>query len=168
MIINFTGDGKGKTSAALGVALRASGWGRRVAIIQFIKGNKAIGEYQAIQKIAGIEIFQYLDDKKLKIGLPEEKHRQTIADIIDHFKNLLAENRFELFILDEINNAVDHKLINDVEIISIIKKYPKIDFILTGRNASKKLLSEADLVTEMKKIKHPFDKNIIAKKGIDY
>jgi cob(I)alamin adenosyltransferase len=168
MIINFTGDGKGKTSAALGIALRASGWGKRVAIIQFIKGNKAIGEYRAIKKIDKIEIFQYLDNINLNIGLPEEKHRRTIPNIINHFKQLLAENRFELFVLDEINNAVDHKLLEDDEILSIIKKYPKIDFILTGRNASKRFLAAADLVTEMKKIKHPFDKNTIAKKGIDY
>lgn len=168
MILVFTGDGKGKTSAALGVALRSSGWGNRVAIIQFIKGNKKIGEWQAIQNIKNIEIFQFLDDSKLYIGRPEEKHRETIADILAKIQDIAESNKYQLIILDEVNNTIKYDLIGVGEIIKILKKYPKIDFILTGRDADPKIIKIADSVTEMKKIKHPFDQKIPAKKGIDY
>lgn len=168
MIIVFTGDGKGKTSAALGVAMRSSGWGNRVAIVQFIKGNKEIGEWQAIQKIDNIEIFQFLDDTKLYISLPEEKHKNTITNILDKIKEISESKQFKLIILDEVNNAIKHGLVRANEIIKILKSYPEIDFILTGRDASAEIIRLADLVTEMKKIKHPFDSKIPAQKGIDY
>lgn len=168
MIIIFTGDGKGKTTAALGVALRSAGWGRRTAILQFIKGNKKVGEWGAIKNIADIDIFQFVDDHKYYIGKPEIKHKESIPVALHQLKLIVKSKKYDLIILDEINNAIDHKLIDVNQIIEIIRNQPKTDFILTGRNASHKLIKVADLVTEMKKIKHPFDSGLLAKKGIDY
>lgn len=168
MIIIFTGDGKGKTSAALGTALRASGWQKRVAILQFIKGNKQTGEWQAIKKLGNIDIFQFLNDHNLYIAEPEQKHRESMNEAIAHLKSILQEEKYDLVILDEINNAIHHQLLDPDQIVTLLKSYPKIDFILTGRNLDRKLLALADTVTEMRKIKHPFDSKTMAKKGIDY
>ncbi len=168
MTIIFTGDGKGKTSAALGVALRSSGWGNKVAVVQFIKGNKEIGEWKAIQKIGGIDIFQYLNDKKLYIANPEKRHRDTMPAVMDDIGRLAESGDYSLVVLDEVNNAINHKLVKVKKIVSILKTYPKTDFILTGRNADPELVKMADMVTEMRNIKHPFDRGVPAKKGIDY
>jgi len=168
MIVIFTGDGKGKTSAALGTALRASGWGYKVAVIQFIKGNKQIGEWQAIQKIDNIDIFQFLNDKKLMIGEPTDAHLDSMTKALAATKAIIESGEYKLIILDEINNAIYHKLVAIDQVISLIKHQPGIDFILTGRKADSKLIDIADTVTEMKKVKHPFDQGKLATKGIDY
>jgi len=168
MVINFTGDGKGKTSAALGIALRASGWGQRVAFLQFIKGYKEVGEIKATKKIDQIEIFQYLDDRQIGIDKPRANHQRSIPRVLKHFREILESKKYDLVVLDEINNAVEYGLLKEESIIPLIKKHSEIDFVLTGRKASRKLLAIADLVTEMRKVKHPFDKKIPAKKGIDF
>jgi len=168
MIIVFTGNGKGKTSASLGIALRASGWGKKVAIIQLIKGYKKIGEWKAIQKISNIEIFQFLDDKNLSISKPTDQHKISMPKAISKINELVDSGEFQIIILDEINNAFHFNLLEVNTIIPILLKHPEIDFIFTGRDAPEELIKMADLVTEMKEIKHPFQKNTPAKKGIDY
>lgn len=168
MIVIFTGDGKGKTSAALGTALRASGWGHKVAIIQFIKGNKEIGEWQAINDIDNIDIFQFLDDEKMMIGKPTNRHLKSMEAALKQTSAIVSSSKYQLIILDEINNAIDHGLVDVGRIIELISSRPDIDFILTGRGLDPKLVQIADTVTEMKKIKHPFDTGKLAKKGIDY
>lgn len=168
IIIIFTGDGKGKTSAALGIAFRASGWGKKTAIIQFIKGNKEVGEWKAIKNNKAIDVFQFIDDKSLYIGYPTQKHKDSMAKAILETKTIINSGKYQLIILDEINNALQHRLVELDNVIKLLHPNTDIDFILTGRGAPLKLIEMADCVTEMKKIKHPFDQKIIAKKGIDY
>lgn len=168
MIIIFTGNGKGKTSAALGTAFRSIGWENKVAIIQFIKGNKEIGEWKTASKLKNIEIFQFVDDKKLVIGKPTEDHLHSMPSALAKTMEIITSHKFQLIILDEINNAISHKLVKVSEIIKILLDNPDADYILTGRSADPRLVEIADTVTEMKKVKHPFDKGVLAKRGIDY
>lgn len=195
MLIVFTGNGKGKTSAALGTVLRSLGCGKKVCIIQFIKGNKETGEWKTIKNLVGadhdlpIKIHQFFNDEKLSIteksilGNPE--YKKSCEDAWKFAKETILSEKFDLIILDEICNALHYNLIDEkdvLEFISEISKKPVLrslsegrisedsrpDLIFTGRNASQKLIDLADLVTEMIETKHPFQKGISAKKGIDY
>jgi cob(I)alamin adenosyltransferase len=182
MLIIFTGDGKGKTSAALGIALRSLGWNKRIAIIQFIKGNKEIGEWYflksyELQAKKLIEIFQFFDDKKYSITeksiLENPEYKTSCEKAWDFAKKTILSKDYDLIILDEVCNAVYYKLIKEKDVLEFIRKNSSricsdSDLILTGRKASKKLIDIADMVTEMKEIKHPFKKGISAKEGIDY
>lgn len=165
----YTGDGKGKTTAALGLSLRAAGWGLKVAIIQFIKGNKNIGEYKAIDKINNIDIFQFLEDKKTYIEHPDERHKKPAQKALAKTKELLASKKYDMIILDEINNALHYELIPLAEVMDLLNTKPmEIEVILTGRNAHPAIVEAAHLVTDMKQIKHPYVDGLIARKGIEY
>lgn len=169
MIIIYTGDGKGKTTAALGLAFRAAGWNQKVAIIQFIKGYKNIGEWKIIKRIPEIDIFQSFDDKIMAIGKPEEKHSNFSALTLKLAKKIIRMKKYDVVILDEINNAISHNLVEVGEIVKLLTEKPaELTVVLTGRNAPKKLIDLADTVTEMKKHKHIYDKGVSAKKGIDF
>lgn len=177
MLIVFTGNGKGKTTSALGVALRALGWGKKIAIIQFIKGNKDVGEWKIIKEVNSpqLEIFQFFDDKKLSITegniLENPKYKKSCEKAWSFAKETILSRNYDLVVLDEICNAMHYKLLNEKEICGFVgaKNFaPEIDLIMTGRNASKKLIDVADMVTEMQEIKHPFKNGISAKKGVDY
>lgn len=165
----YTGDGKGKTTAALGVALRASGWDLKIAIVQFIKGNKEIGEWKAIENLKNIDIFQFLDDKKLFIENPEERHIEPARLALKKAGDLLNSKKYDIIILDEINNAVFYELIPLVEVMDLLnQKPPDVELILTGRNVHRAIKDAAHLVTEMKQIKHPYLDGMVARKGIEY
>lgn len=165
----YTGDGKGKTTAALGLALRATGWGLKVAIIQFIKGNKNIGEYKAIDKIENIDIFQFLEDKKIYIEHPDKRHKEPAEKALAKTKELLASKKYDMIILDEINNALHYELIPLAEVMDLLNTKPaEIEVILTGRDAHPAIVEAAHLVTDMKQIKHPYVDGLIARKGIEY
>jgi cob(I)alamin adenosyltransferase len=169
LIIVYTGEGKGKTTAALGLAVRAAGWGHRVAIIQFIKGYKKTGEWQIIQSINQIDIYQTVDDQKISIGEPTERHRKATKDAMKITKEILKDNKHQVVILDEINNALLYDLVEVGEIIKLVKSKPReVSVVMTGRGAPNEIIEIADLVSEMKEIKHPYKKGVSAKKGIDY
>lgn len=170
MIHIYTGDGKGKTTAALGLALRALGAHKKVAILQFMK-KPDTSEYRAIKKYKlpiliesfGIGFYKILSDKK-----PKEKHQKAAQKALKKTKELIEKNDFDLIILDEINVATSYNLIDIQEVIEIISLNKKSELILTGRNAHPKLKKLADLVTEMKKNKHYFDQGVKARKGIEF
>ena len=166
----YTGNGKGKTTAALGLALRAIGWNYKVCMVQFIKGNEKIGEIQISKKqIPHLSIHQFYNDKKYSIIKPDQKYQKSVIEAWEFFKKILQKNKYDIIILDEINIALHYKLLNINEIIKVLKNKPQnVELILTGRSAPKKIIQIADLVTEMKLIKHPFYKNIKARKGIEY
>lgn len=169
LIIVYTGNGKGKTTAALGLALRSAGWGNKVAIIQFIKGYKETGEWKLIERLSEVDIYQTVDDETRNIGKPEEKHKPAANEALKLAKQIISGNKHKIVILDEINNAADHGLVEEGEIMALIEKKPvEVTLVFTGRNASDKLIEAADLVTEMREIKHPFQQKIPAKRGIDY
>lgn len=169
LIIVYTGNGKGKTTAALGMAARSAGWGEKTAIIQFIKGYKETGEWKLIDRLDEIDIFQTLEDKGRHIGKPEEKHRKAAEKSLNLAKKIISENLYSTVILDEINNAIHHGLLEEGEIMKLMKNKPvEMTLVFTGRDATQNLINSADLVTEMREIKHPWSKGIPAKKGIDF
>ncbi len=175
MILINTGNGKGKTTAALGVALRALGYGKKVVMIQFIKGPWKSGEDLFAKECAiAPSKFKIVKTGKGFVGLPGDmfplrEHKKAAQEGLEKAKELIASKKYDLVILDEINNAVDLKLVSVKSVVDLLKKVPKqTDVILTGRNAPKGFIALADTVTEMKEVKHAFTKGKQAKKGIDF
>lgn len=165
----YTGDGKGKTTAALGTVLRASGQGLKVCIIFFMKGEFPYGEYNALSRLPDVTMenfgsLEFVDPKNIK---PEEKEQARLA-LAASRKAMLSGN-YDVVVLDEVNVALVFKLIELEQVMRLIDDRPQnVELILTGRRADSKLIQRADLVTEMVKIKHPYDKGVEARKGIDY
>jgi cob(I)alamin adenosyltransferase len=165
----YTGDGKGKTTAALGLALRAVGHGMKVLIIQFMKGNSEIGENKAAQKLA-----PYLTILPMGRGTFVSKDKPHPEDIKIAYEGFLLAQKsiqnkeYDVVILDEINVAVDYGLISISDLLHLLNSKPEeVEIILTGRNARPELLEKADLVTEMAKRKHYFDEGVPAREGIE-
>ena len=190
MILIFTGNGKGKTTAALGQAVRALGQGKKVCVIQFIKGPWKAGEDYFAGKFqipssklqiikTGKGFVKILGDK-----LPFKEHQKSAREGLKIAEQKIKSKKYDLIILDEINNAVDLKLVSAKDVLKILKPLKnspgglfsnsqelenKPDVILTGRNAPKSFIKFANLVTEMKEIKHPFQKNKkSAQRGIEF
>jgi cob(I)alamin adenosyltransferase len=165
----FTGNGKGKTSAALGIAVRAAGHGLRVHITFFMKGDYPYGERKALALLPNISIarfgsLEFVDPANVK---PEEKEQARLA--LENAQGAVRCGDFDVVILDEVNVAAAWNLIDVKDVIRLIKEKPdEVELILTGRYADKDVIAVADLVTEMKEIKHPYRKGIPSRKGIDY
>lgn len=169
LIYVFTGEGKGKTSAALGVAVRAALSGMKVAIVQWYKEKRwPIAEHQIGKYIKNIKIYP-LGSGFYKLptdhATPTE-HKQAAEAALKMAEKFLG--KVDVLVLDEVNNAIVDKLIDLNHLTRLIKKRGKTHLILTGRGTSGRVLEVADLVTEMRKIKHPFDKGRKAVKGLDY
>jgi cob(I)alamin adenosyltransferase len=165
----FTGEGKGKTTAALGAVIRALGNGLKVYIVAFMKSDEPGGEWDVLSRLSGVTVSKFgfrdfTDPEQVK---PEERERaqQALAAI----RQAISGGSYDLVVLDEVNIAVAWKLVRLDEVIDIIRHKPqRVELILTGRYASEELVGMADLVTEMVKIKHPYDSGIIARPGIEY
>ena len=172
MIIVYTGNGKGKTTAALGMALRASGYEYKVCMLQFIKGSWHYGEIDSSKKLE--PNFELIPVGKGFVGIlddnsPREEHEKYAAEAVKICRNKIFSGKYDIVILDEVNYAINLDLIDVQDIIKIIKEKPfELDLVLTGRNVREEIVELADLVTEMKEIKHPFKSGIKAKKGIDF
>jgi len=163
----YTGNGKGKTTAALGLALRAYGAGKKIFIGQFIKG-KHYSELESIEKnLKEIVIKQYGLDCFI-VNEPEEKDYIAANYGLDEMKKLIETGEYDLVIMDELNIALYYKLFDINKVLEIIKQRPKhVEIVITGRYAHEKIIDIADLVTEMKEIKHYFNKGIDARLGIE-
>jgi len=169
LVYIFTGDGKGKTSAAIGVVIRALGHGLRVYIVYFMKGDYPYGERRILSELSNVNFASFgsrnfIDPSNIK---PEEKEqaRQALAAA----REAMLSGSYDLVVLDEVNLAVAWKLVELDEVVKLIEDKPQnVELILTGRQADTKLIKLADLVTEMLKIKHPYDKGVRARRGIDY
>jgi len=165
----FTGDGKGKTSAALGAVIRALGQGLRVYIVFFMKGDYPYGERRILSQLPNVTCvsfgsLEFVDPTNVK---PEEieQAKQALATA----REAMLSGSYDLVVLDEVNIAVAWKLVELDEVIRLISDKPQnVELILTGRYADTKLVQQADLVTEMLKIKHPYDEEITSRKGIEY
>lgn len=166
----YTGNGKGKTTAAVGLAVRAKSHGLSVCFISFHKNNKrwGSGEFKTLKKI-GIDVFNFAHDTIIfNKNLKKEEIRKQCLKGMKKIENIFYENRYNLVILDEINISFCEKYLCENELIYLIKTRPlEMELVLTGRNAPEKIIDLADLVTEMKEIKHYFSKGIAARKGID-
>ena len=165
----FTGNGKGKTSAALGSVLRALGHGLRVYIVFFMKGKYPYGEFSILPKLPNVDIASFglrclIDPTHIN---PEEIEQAKLA--LAAAREAMLSGNYDLVVLDEVNVAIYFKLIELDEVVRLIGDKPRnVELILTGRYADAKLIELADLVTEMVKLKHPYDKGVKARKGIEY
>jgi cob(I)alamin adenosyltransferase len=172
LVMIFTGDGKGKTTSALGMAIRAAGQGKRVLMVQFIKDFLDYGEIKFCKKYPHkIEIYSMGKGYVGIFGdkLPLSEHKKAAKRALEFAKTRGLSSRYFMIILDEINVALKLRLLKIDEVIKFIKKLKnKVHIVLTGRDAPKKLIQVADLITEMKEIKHPFRKGILAQEGIEY
>ena len=172
LTIVYTGKGKGKTTAALGIALRATGYNKKICMIQFIKGSWHYGEMDSSKRLepefemvaVGKGFVGILDDKS-----PKEDHEKIAQEAIKISNKKIQSGKYDIVILDEINYAVNLQLISVRDVIDLIKSKPdNLDLVLTGNYAREEIIEIADLVTEMKQIKHPFQRGIKAKEGIDF
>ena len=171
MVHVYTGDGKGKTSAALGLALRAIGWGGRVCVVQFIKGYPNIGEGHFAQAFPEkLVLKQFAEDASRGIDESKVKSRTKEAQAaLQWAQDAVAGGDYEVVVLDEINNALHYGLIKLDEVLSLLRdRPPRVELILTGRNAPPEIVEAADYVTQMKSVKHPMGRGVRARKGIDY
>ena len=165
----FTGDGKGKTSAALGVILRALGHGFRVCIIHFMKGNFPYGEQKILAQLPNVTLSIFGRPSFVDPNNPDEEDRREAKKALDASREAILSGNYDLVVLDEVNVASAWGLVGLDEVIKLIEDKPEpVELILTGRYADKKLIALADLVTEMLVIKHPFEKGIWARAGLDY
>jgi len=172
LTIVYTGKGKGKTTAALGIALRATGYKKKICMIQFIKGSWHYGEMKSSKRLEpefemvaiGKGFVGIIDDKS-----PKEDHQKIAKEAIKISNEKIQSGKYDIVILDEVNYAVNLNLISLVDVLDLIKSKPQnVDLVLTGNYAKEEVIEAADLVTEMKEIKHPFQKGIKAKEGIDF
>ena len=171
-VIVYTGDGKGKTTAALGMAMRAIGRGWKVLMVQFMKGTWHYAELDTAKRLApdfeivpmGVGFYKILDDHHT-----DEEHRAAALSALQFARAKMESGEYDLLILDEVNNAISTGLLPLGEVLKFLDAKPA-DFsvVLTGRAAPPELIDRADLVTEMREIKHPYQKGILAQKGIDY
>ncbi|MBE9514051.1 MAG: cob(I)yrinic acid a,c-diamide adenosyltransferase [Chloroflexi bacterium] len=163
----YTGAGKGKTTAALGLALRAVGQGMKVIVIQFIKGDRSCGEHRFCARYRPFELVQ-LNPGDSFVQTREEL-RETTERTLAFAQKTVVSGQYDVVILDEILVAVSKGLVTSEEALELMgRKARKTELVLTGRGATKEIIEKADLVTEMVAIKHPFDSGITGRKGIEY
>lgn len=164
----YTGPGKGKTTAAIGLGLRAAGAGLKVHMIQFMKGQR-YSELDALEKLNNFTFSQHGRDEFVSKEKPEQIDIDLAKEGFECAKSLMNRKKYDMIILDEINVAVDFKLIPVEDLIKLIEKKPEnLELVLTGRYANSEIVRIADIVTEMLEIKHPYQQGIEARKGIDY
>jgi cob(I)alamin adenosyltransferase len=165
----YTGSGKGKTTAALGLALRAAGHGKKSIVIQFMKGEIYYGELGAAKMLAPyLEIIQMGRPDFVNKNDPDPKDIRLAREALDLAKEILAGRRYDIVVLDEINVALDFGLVGLPDVIALIDaRPPGTELILTGRYAKKEIIDRADLVTEMREIKHPYNAGVEARPGIE-
>jgi cob(I)alamin adenosyltransferase len=162
----YTGNGKGKTTAAIGLAIRAAGAGLKVYFCQFLKG-KPSSEIEILKKINS-HISIHRSGSKNFVIVPEKCDIECAQKCFQRVTRIIKKGEYDVVILDEINNAMAINLINSNELVNVILSKPKhVEIVLTGRNITKKIIKIADLVTEMKEIKHYYFKGIRARKGIE-
>lgn len=167
MIQVYTGNGKGKTTAALGLALRAAGAGLKVYIAQFVKGGYS-SELKSLKKITNITVEKFGRAGFIR-NVPQKKDVMLARQGLEKIKIILNQKLYDLIILDEANVAVKLKLLALGDILSLIRNTPsKVELILTGRDAHPEILREADLISQIRQIRHYFKKGMKARKGIEF
>jgi cob(I)alamin adenosyltransferase len=165
----YTGNGKGKTSAALGLALRALGRGLKVYMIQFIKGGFDYGELHTAKQLPNFHLRSFGSGRFITEKPPKEEDVEFAKEAFAFAERIINEGEYHIVILDEINVALDLELLAVRDLVRLIKNKPKhVELVFTGRYAHMEIIKQADLVTEMKEIKHPFSKGVPPRKGIEY
>jgi cob(I)alamin adenosyltransferase len=165
----YTGNGKGKTSAAFGLALRAAGRGLRVYIVQFIKGGFDYGEMYVVDKVPNVTLKAFGRGKFVTAKPPDREDIKLAKEALEFARKVVKSGECDVVILDEINVALSLGLIGLGDVLMLIKARPvHVELVLTGRSAPEEIVQLADLVTEMKEVKHPYSKGLPARKGIEY
>ncbi|HWQ61324.1 MAG TPA: cob(I)yrinic acid a,c-diamide adenosyltransferase [Negativicutes bacterium] len=171
LIIVHTGNGKGKTTAALGMGLRAWGQGLKVLMVQFIKGNCEYGELAAAAKMGPDFSIRRMGQGFVRRGKggDADGHREAAAAALQATNREIASGKWDMVILDEINYALSFSLVPLDAVLELLEnKSPFVHVVLTGRDANPAIIDKADMVTEMREIKHPFKKGIKAQQGIEF
>ena len=165
----YTGNGKGKTTAALGLAFRAVGHGMKVLMVQFMKGNVQRGELESAKKLSPNLTFKQVGRETfISKPNPDPKDLQLAQEGFSIAKRAIQDKEYDIVILDEINLAIDYGLIPLNDLLQIIDSKPDtVELILTGRNVKREILERADLVTEMVDRKHYYDRGVPAREGIE-
>lgn len=169
LVLVNTGEGKGKSSSALGMVFRAAGWGMKVCVIQYIKGQWQTGEQKAATHFANIEWHALGDGFTWDTKNPEQDIK-TSREIWEFSKQKILSEAFDVVVLDEINYCCGYNWISGAEIADFIRNHKPswLHLILTGRNAPPEMVEVADTVTEMTKIKHAYEQGILAEQGIEF
>ena len=164
----YTGSGKGKTTAALGLGLRAAGAGLKVHMIQFMKGRR-YSELDALKHLSNFTFSQYGRDEFVNKEKPEKIDIDLAQKGYNEAIKLVKSGKYDMIILDEINVAIDYKLVDLEKLIKLIKEKPeKLELVLTGRYAHPEIQRHADYISEILEINHPYQKGVLARKGIDF
>ncbi|HUT15448.1 MAG TPA: cob(I)yrinic acid a,c-diamide adenosyltransferase [Anaerolineae bacterium] len=165
----YTGDGKGKTTAALGLALRAAGHDMQVYIVQFMKGWPHYGERAALRDQPHITLVQFGRPDFVDRENPDPQDVRLAQDALGHALDVIASGEYDVVVLDEINVALDFQLVSLEQVLGLLDAKPRhVELVLTGRSAHPQVVQRADLVTEMREIKHPYAAGIQGRKGIEY
>lgn len=165
----YTGEGKGKTSAAFGLTLRAIGRGLKVYIIQFIKGGFDYGELYVVNKLPNLTLRAFGKGEFVTEEPPGKEDVTLAQEALKLAEEIVKHGEHDIVILDEINVALNLSLVRIERVLELIRNKPKhVELVLTGRNAPQEIIEKADLVTKMKEVKHPYSKGYKARKGIEY
>jgi cob(I)alamin adenosyltransferase len=171
LILINTGPGKGKTTAALGTALRAVGNGMKVLVLQFLKGSWHYGELDAVEAFGGNFVLKQMGRGFVKIGGAETDPEdiRLVEEAWAEARAAIESGAWDMVVLDEINYAINYKMLDAAMVAEALKQKPEmVHVILTGRNAHPLLVELADTVTEMREVKHAYQKGILAQRGIEY
>lgn len=164
----YTGNGKGKTTASLGLAFRAAGRGLNVLMIQFLKPPENYGEHISAEKLDNFTIMPMGLDHMVG-NVPRDTDVKLAEETLTEAEKAICSEKYDLVILDEINVIMSKGMLDPDAVIAVLEKRPNnVEIVMTGRGAPEKIIKYADLVTEMRMIKHPFDDGIRARKGIEY
>ncbi|MGI6629140.1 MAG: cob(I)yrinic acid a,c-diamide adenosyltransferase [Bacillota bacterium] len=166
----YTGNAKGKSTAAFGLAVRAAGHGFKVIVIQFMKTGSYYGEIPGLKRLAPeVEIHSYGKEGFISQRGVTEEDISLAHKALAHAERAFADPETDILILDEINNALYYELLTVEEVLRFLDQKPEhVEVVMTGRNAPRELIEKAHLVTEMKEIKHPYQQGIASRKGIEY
>src|SRR5579885_127328 len=170
LLIN-TGPGKGKTTAALGTALRAVGNGMRVLVLQFLKGSWHYGELDAVQPFGENFVIKQMGRGFVKVGGAETDPEdiRLVEQAWEEARKAILSGEWDMVVLDEINYAISYGMLDPAKVVEVLNTRPAmVHVILTGRNAHPSLIEIADTVTEMREVKHAYQKGILAQRGIEY
>jgi len=171
LIIVNTGPGKGKTTAAMGTALRAVGQGMRVLMLQFLKGSWHYGELDAVHAFGDKFVMKQMGRGFVKVGAekPDPEDVRMVEEAWKEGEQAILSGQWDLVILDEINYAISYGMLEPGKVVETLRKKPDmVHVILTGRNAHPTIVDLADTVTEMRQVKHAYQKGVMAQRGIEY
>lgn len=169
LLMVFTGNGKGKTTSAIGMSMRAAGHGMKVFFLQFIKGSWKYGEMEAFKRFEETITFQVIGRGFTWKSDDMEKDRQTAQAAWEKAKEALFSGEYKMVVLDEFTYVLLYNMIDKNEVLKTLRAKPEdLHVVITGRNAAPEIIEMADLVTEMNPVKHPLKEGIVAQRGVEY